>query len=374
MADRSATPLIQIGRAAGNITSALASLDGRRIAITTYEYGSPALSRDLHISVFDAPTGELRSRFSPEVPVVVDDLSADGTRIYARTWPPRDASAERLVLDATNGKIIEREPAFAVRGDTIASTTDRLIRREYRLIGQADPNATAPRSVDVAAWDLRTGNELWRTSVPSLLAGEWRTGRIVDGVELRSRIAPALALRADGDQLAIVGGSADTIRTGAIWIIQAQTGRLVSQRSYSVASLLDRIFAPSVAAAKSLDESLTVNAMFSLDGQTLYAHARRTTVDEGGQERYLYLGMVAVAVSEAIVRGHDIKMETYWYENRIAWTRASADGKWLYIFLERSRNAVPLGYFLRRVDASTLRVLSERPFDGHRHAFMLAPR
>lgn len=375
LADRSAKPLLPINPTSANTSWTAASLDGSTVAVMNYHYGDPAVARDLDITVFDARTGARRSGFNPEVPVIVDGLSPDGARLYARNWPPRDITAERLVLDATSGRILEREPAFAIAGDTIAVTTDERARRQYRVVGPTDPDATGPRPVDLAGWDLRTGRELWRLGLPSLLAGEWKTGRIIDGIEVRSRLVPAVALSPDGRQIAVVGASAPTTRGGTIWLVDASTGALISQRSYSLtSSFLDRLFAPSIAMAKSLDESVIARASFSADGRLLYIYAHSSQLDSHDELRHLYSGMMAVALSDASVRGHDIKWETYWYENRVEWIHASPDGKWLYLFVERRGSADPKGYFLRRADAATLRVFAERAFDGYRQPFLLATR
>ena len=373
--DRAAKPLLDIAATAANNSWTVASSDGGTIAVMNYNYGRPADPRSLDIAVFDTRTGTLRTRFSPEVPLIVDGLSADGARIYARNWPPAEATAERLLLNATNGKIVEREPAFAIAGDQVARARDDQARRLYGLVVPSDPEATMPRAVDLASWDLKTGKEIWRLSLSSLTAGEWRTGRIIGGTEVRSRLVPALALSPDRRQLAIVRAFGCCVPNGTIWLVDAETGTLVSERTFArSSSFLDQLFAPSIAAAKSLDESVVVTASFSPDGQLLYVHAQMTRVDDQGDPRDQYLGMAAVAVRDAVVRGDDIKMEIYWYENRVKWTRTSADGRWLYVFLERTGSANPKGHYLRRLDASTLKVLAERRFDTYREPFLLARR
>lgn len=373
--DRSERPVLPLSATTANNSSTVASPDGSAIAVMTYGYGdAPAVARGLDIAVFDARAGTLRARFNPEVPVIVDGLSANGTRIYARNWPPADFMAARLVLDATNGRIVEREPQFVIAGDVVARTSDEKARRLYGLLVPIDPGATGPRAVDLAGWDLRAGTQLWRLRLPSLMAGEWKTGRVVGGVDVRSRLVPGLALSPDGRQIAVVDafGCCGSPRT--VWLIDAGSGALLSQRTYGLGtSFIDRLFAPSIAIAKSLDESVVVNASFSPDGQLLYAHSQSARVDDQGEPRHQYFGMVAVALRDAAVRGHDIKIESYWFNNRIAWIRPSPDGKWLYVFLHHSGGADPQGgHFLRRLDASTLRVLAERRFDGHREPFLLA--
>lgn len=376
LADRSATPLLPITPTLANNTWTTASLDGSAIAVMTYNYGEPpAAARGLDIAVYDARSGTLRSRYNPEVPIIVDGLSPDGRRIYARNWPPADFTAERLVLDATNGRILEREPRFSVAGDAIARTRDEQARLLYGLLVPKDSGATGPQPVDMASWDLRTGRELWRVSLPSLAAGEWKTGRIVDGAEVRSRLVPAVALSPDRTQIAVVRAFGCCVPHGTIWLIDAKTGTLISQRTHEPgASFFDQLFAPSIAAAKSLDESVIVHASFSTDGQSLHFYAHSSTINDQGEPRHQYYGMVTAALRDAAVRGHDIKMENYWYENRIEWIRASPDGRWLYVFLERTGSANPKGFFLRRVDASTLRVQAERQFDGYHQPFLLATR
>src|SRR5688572_15551669 len=48
--DRSAQPLLPIGRTGANNTSTIASLGGSAIVVTTYNYRSPAVARDLDIT------------------------------------------------------------------------------------------------------------------------------------------------------------------------------------------------------------------------------------------------------------------------------------------------------------------------------------
>jgi hypothetical protein len=373
--DRSTKPLLAINPTGANNSWSVASLDGGTIAVMNYSYGTPAAARDLDIAVFDTTTGDRRAEFSPEVPVIVDGLSADGTRIFARSWPPGDSTAERLLLDARTGRVVEREPQFSIAGDQVARTRDEGARRLYSLVVPSDPGATSPGAVDLGSWDLRTGKELWRLRVPSLAAGEWKTGRIVDGNDVRSRLVPALALSPDRRQLAIVASWACCVPNGTIWLVDADTGTLISQRTFArSASFLDRVFAPSVAIAKSLDESAVVNATFAPDGQMLYVHTQTAKIDDQGEQRNLYLGMAAVTLRDAVVRGDDIKMEIYWFDNRIEWLRASPDGRWLYVFLERTGGANPKGHYLRRLDPVTLHVLAERRFDSYREPFLLARR
>jgi len=374
--DRSTKPLLAISPTGANNSWTVASSDGSTIAVLNYNYGKPAAARDLDITIFDARSGAQQAQFNPEVPVIVDGLSADGTRIYARNWPPAEATAERLFLDARSGKIVEREPAFAIVGDQVALTRDEKARRLYGLVVPSDQEATMPRAADLGSWDLKTGKELWRLRLPSLVAGEWKTGRIVDGAEVRSRLVPALALSPDRRQLAIVRAFGCCVPNGTIWLVDADTGTLISQRTFArPASLLEHLFAPSIAAAKSFDEYVVVSATFAPGGEMVYVHARTAKVDDQGDQKTLYLGMAAVTLRDGVVRGDDIKMETYWFDNRMEWVRASSDGKWLYVFLHHSGGADPIGaHFLRRLDATTLRVLAERRFDGYREPFVLARR
>jgi hypothetical protein len=374
--DRSMKPLLAISPGAGSASSSIvASMDGTTIAVMNYAYGNPALARGLDIAVFDARTTERRATFNPEVPVIVDGLSADGMRIYARNWPPASATAERLLLDARSGKIVEREPQFAIVGDQVALARDEKARRLYGLIAPRDPEAAVPRSVDLVSWDLRTGEELWRLRPSSLVAGEWKTGRIIDGAVVRSRLVPGLALSPDGRQLAIVRAWGCCVPNGTIWLVDASTGALISQRTFArPASFLDHFLAPSVAVAKSLDESVVVTATFAPSGEMVYVHARTAQVDDQGDQKNLYLGMAAVKLADGVVRGDDIKMEIYWFDNRIDWVRASPDGRWLYVFLERTGGANPKGHYLRRLDPTTLHVLAERRFDSYREPFLLARR
>lgn len=366
--DRSGKALLPINPGGGNNSSMVAALDGSAVAVMNYWYRDPVVAQDLEIGVFDGLTGVLRARFNPEVPVIVDGLSPDGSRIYARAWPPREATAERLVLDARTGTVLAREPTFSWAGDQVTAVTDERGRRQYALLVPRVPNATGPQPVQLGGRDLRTGKELWRVSIPSLSAGRWPTDRLIDGRAVHSSLVPGLAVSPDGHQLAVVRG-------GTLWLIDAESGKLISQRAYGKTSFLERLFAPSIAEAKSWDESVVVSASFFPDGRLLHVRAQSSQVDARGEPAHQYLGMVAVGLADATVLGSDIKMELGWYDNRIRWVRPSSDGRWLYVFLERTGSfADPKGYVLRRLEPSTLKVLAERRFDSSREPFFLASR
>lgn len=372
--DRSAKGLLPINPGGGNNSSMVAALDGGAVAVMNYWYRDPVVAQDLEIGVFDGPTGVLRARFNPEVPVIVEGLSPDGSRIYARAWPPRELTAERLVLDARTGTVLAREPKFSWAGDEVTYVKDERGRRLYALLVPRAPNATGPQPVELGGWDLRTGKELWRVSIPSLSAGRWPTDRLIDGRAVHSSLVPGLAVSPDGRQIAVVSAFASA-QAGTLWLIDAESGKLISQRAYGQTSFLERLFAPSIAEAKSWDDSVIVSASFFPDGRVLHVRAQTSQVDAQGEPAQQYLGMVAVGLADAAVLGSDIKMELGWYDNRILWVRPSSDGQWLYVFLERTGSFADLkGYVLRRLDPSTLKVLAERRFDSSREPFFLASR
>src|SRR6267143_1133276 len=92
------------------------------------------------------PHSTLRSRWSSMA-------SAPTARGSTRATGPPQARAR-------SGRIVEREPLFAIVGDQVAMTRDEKARRLYGLIAPSDPEATGPRSADLVSWDLRTGKEL----------------------------------------------------------------------------------------------------------------------------------------------------------------------------------------------------------------------
>ena len=354
------------GSYSGPCALVTASADASALAVVGYSTSGAS-----RVSVFDARSGALRARVSPEVPVVVDGLNVDGSRIFARNWPPAQLGAERLVLDAGTGKVLEREPAFPLDGTPVAWVIENETRHLYALMTSADLRATGPREVEARAWDLRTGKELWRRDLPSLLAGEWLTGRVGSEGEMRARLVPGIALSPDGRELAVVRAFDCCAPHGTLWLVDAVRGDLLSQRPYGGAtSIFERLFAPSIALAKE-DDEVAVNASFGADGSVLHVYSQSWKFD-GRPEPYQYLGMVAVEVASAKVLGSDVKMEQWWYQNRVHWVRPSSDGEWLYVFLERAGNADPKGYVLRRLDPRTLAVLAERRLESYRNGFVLA--
>ena len=219
--------------------------DGRSLAVVGYEAKGPPA-----IFIFDTRTGSIRSRPIPEVPVIVDGLNADGSRLYTRAWPPTSLTAERLVLDGSNGKIVDRESAFSVGGEEVATLIDSEQRRIYALVVAADPQAIGPRQVTASAWDLKTGTALWRREIPGLIAGSWLTGRTGAEGDIRTRLVPGLALSPDGRRLAIVRAFDCCVVAGTYWLLDTTSGDLSAERKYSRGtSILEQIFG-AIAAAK----------------------------------------------------------------------------------------------------------------------------
>lgn len=228
--DRSTKPQLPLYPSSGNNSSMVASQDGSTVAVMNYWYRDPVVPQGLEIGIYDAPNGLLRARFNPEVPVIVDGLSPDGSRIYARAWPPRESTAERLVLDTVTGAVLAREPKFSWRGEGFATVRDERTRRVYALLAPTDPKATGPQPLELGGWDLRTGRELWRISVPSLSGGRWPTDRIIDGRAVYSSLTPGLAIGNDGSRLAVVGAFGGA--TGTVWLIDSERGEVIFQRAY----------------------------------------------------------------------------------------------------------------------------------------------
>lgn len=373
--DVSPRPLLPIGWTSSNTFSTGASRDGRSIAVASYGGTGQGASE---ISVYDARTSALRARFRPEVPVAMGGLSADGSRIYAVSWPPRELGSERVTLDATTGRVMEREPAIALPGEVVTYVQDDERRRLYVVLVASDPNATGPRPIEIRAWDLRTGRELWRLPLPKALAGRWGTGRTIGDERVSAAIVPGFALSPDGREIALVqaGGALPpaNLSHGTLSLVDAATGGPISERGFEVTtSVIERLFAVNIAAAKVPDEGVRLSATFSADGRMVHAWGTATQVPDQREPVERYLGMVSIRVSDARVTGTDIKMERGWYDDRLMWVRSSPGGRWLYVFLERRGEfADPKGLVLRRVDPQTLRVLAERGFDRYRQAFVLA--
>lgn len=360
LADLSGPPLLAV--ADSSSSSFAVSADGATGAWMAYGYyGTPPSPSDLRVHVFDLRTGSERASFSPPRAVLVDALSADGAKLFARRWPPGPMTAGRVILDSATGRELETLPAFSVSGLT-TSRIDYTTLRLYGLaVADASGKASAPQAATFVAVDLRTGRELRRLPLDGLVAGLWETE--VGATRRQSELQPGFALSPDGTRLAILRADGDWLTL----IDTASLDVLWTKRLSRPVSLLERFgLGPLVAEAKTNYESRSWGLTFSPDGKRLFAVEQTVQFDEAAT-RYATPRLRSIDIERAAIQSEFVPPD------HVLWATASPDGGGLYVLMQGQETTGSNRYRLVRLEAARLAVTASRALDDYREMRVLVP-
>jgi len=361
--DLPGAPLLAVGYSSSS--SFVVSADGATGAVMDYSYerGNAPSPSGLVVRVFDLSTGAERARFSPPRAVIVDALSPDGTKLFARNWPPAAITAARVILDSATGRELETLPALAVGGLTILLIDYSTLRAYGLTVADASGKATGPQPAAFVALDLRTGRELRRVPLDGLVAGLWETE--VGGERRQSELRPGFALSADGTRVAI-------LRADGEWLTLIDTASLAAlwtKRLSRPVSLLERIgVGPLIAAAKTNCESRSWVLSFSPDGTRLFALERTAQLEGEAPARYATPRLRSIDIEKAQIRSELVPSD------QISWFTPAPDGGSLYVMLQGPQSVTSNRFVLLRLDAATLtRTENSRSLDDYRVLRVLAP-
>jgi hypothetical protein len=362
LAELSGQPLLAVPDSSSS--SFVVSADGAIGAWMAYGYyGTPPSPSDLRVRVFDLRTGDERTSFSPPRAVIVDALSPDGTKLFARYWPPGPITAARVILDAATGREIETLPALSVSGLTTTWRIDYSTLRLYGLIvADASGKASGPQAATFVAVDLRTGRELRRHALDGLVAGLWETE--VGGTRRQSELQPGFALSADGARLAILRADGD-------WLSLIDTASLEvlwTKRLSRPVSLLERLgLGPLAAEAKTNYESRSWRLTLSPDGKRLFALEQTVQLEGEAAARYATPRLRSIDIERAAIQSEVVPTE------RILWATASPDGGGLYVLTLGQETTGSNRYRLVRLDSVRLASTASRALDDYREMRALVP-
>lgn len=323
---------------------------------------NPPIPSDLRVRVFDLRTGAERASFSPPRAVIVDALSPDGTKLFARDWPPGQITAARVILDSATGRELEALPAFSVSGLTTWRIDYATLRMYGLAVADASGKASGPQAATFVAVNLRTGRELRRLALDGLVAGLWETE--VGGTRRQSELQPGFALSPDGTRLAVLRADGDWLTL----IDTASLGVLWTKRLSRPVSLLERSgLGPLVAEAKTPYESRSWGLTFSPDGTRLFAVEHTVQLEGEAAARYATPRLRSIDIERAAIQSEIVPTE------RVLWTTASPDGGGLYVLMQGQEMAAKNRYHLVRLEAARLAVTRSRALDDYREMRVLVP-
>lgn len=334
---------------------------------------------DNWITVRDGVGGPVRQTITPGEAVYNPRLSADGSRLVAepsvicgptgcgeRTWYTWDTrTAEPLATTRA-------DLGAPVWPDLIDPAGERLYYPFYdRQASSATANdSSGPWPLQIAAFDLDTGQEIARASVPGVSAGSWQAESI-DQMYVGEMELPAFALSPNGSRFAVIDAALDTLT-----VLDAGTLAVLETHAiHGPESLTDRLLGwlgliPQSAQAK-VSEGRALHAAWSADGQSLYLTGHEIEVGETMDDvtgRGLGISKIEVATGEITAVA---------LEGRNAdFIVPAPDGRSLYVLMPEIPwwdNGGGSAFVLRRLDADSLETMTERRLDAWSQ-IMLVPR
>ena len=358
LADRSERPLLGPDATRSGPSAMVISPDRGTIAVVAYSSPFDPSGAGITIRVFNARTGTERARFHPALPVIIDALSADGSQLVGRDWPPKDLNVPRRVLDATDGRLLATFPAPAPAATCciIRTLEDTAGGRAYGLLvpGSGGP-ASGPRVPTLVAWEPRSGRELGRLTLDGILAGFWQTDRVVDGRPVNASLDPGLALSPDGRRIAVLSAEENMLT-----LIDAEALRVLWTRPLAEqGGGLDWLgLGARSAAAKGESTGASRELIFSADGRRLYASGSSTRLDDRDEPVIAPFGLLAISADDS---GGGRIVAAGSRDELVNWVRMAPDGAALYVSLPQG-DGTNSSFTMRRLDPATLATLAERTF------------
>ena len=340
LADLPDRPALRIPDLTFGHFTGLASADGSTIAVMQYT-GALATAEDVTIRIVDARTGGERTRFRTPVPVEMQHLTADGSRLFA--WGPayRPEPQRRYVWETANGRLLAAVPEAGFW----LITYDAGGQRAYGLAA-LDPEGSGLREATLVAQDALSGKDLGRVRLAGVLVGQ----------EAGIPVQPWIAVSPDGGRRVAVlhaGGNALTL-------VDAASLRVLWTRPLTRAAGVPDRGQPPPPDGKLLRHFNWIVG-FSPDGRYLYTSGVEEWTAAAGRINYRLLGLRAIAVARA-----EIVAETSAEPRPESFTIAP-DGNALFtISPRRDAPRCSDASVLRRLDPLTLAVTAERAFPNER--------
>lgn len=328
------------------------------------------------IIVRDGIGGAVRQAITPGEAVYNPRLNADGSRLVAepslicgptgcgeRTWYTWDTRTGELLattradlgapvwpdlLDPAGGHLY-----YAFYEQPRSSTSTPL---------PAEPSAVGPWPLQVASYDLTTGRETARATVPGVSAGSWQVESI-DQMYVGEMELPALALSPDGSRLAVIDAALETLT-----LLDAGTLAVLETHAiHRPEGLADRLLgwlgvAPEAAQAK-VSEGRAISATFSPDGDALLVSGYETEVGETIEDITSHgVGLLRIDVDSGEINADSLDGL---HAEIVA---PSPDGESIYVLRSAQTwwdraNQDP-DFILYRLDADSLETIAERHFDA----------
>jgi hypothetical protein len=352
--DVSPKPLLDIAPSTTNSSDTQVSADGSTIIVS--DFSASGVTR----RVYDGRTGQLRGYLVPEVAMVLDHLSADGTLGLGRIGDSRSPrTGESVIVTIPEGRVVRRQFGYDVPGEIQAAAVSQDLSTRYFVttpsaLGFASP---APQSLPYSLFvhsttDAITGPIL----LPGITAGTV-FGGASDATPLTVR--PALAFDADRGRLAALSVDGRTLD-----VVDTKTFAVTTVAVQKKTSLLDPL-RPLVALGKTLNDEERRSMAFAPDGSALITWVTAIQYDDINGPKRTTRGIQRIEVATGIITAESLP------GGGIYDFAMSPDGRSIYVVIRSQEPPTPR-YVLRRLDAQTLELKTERALPDYAELRVLA--
>lgn len=360
--DLATTPLLPIAPTSLNSSYTLVPQDGSLVLVADFP---PQTAK---LSVYDARTGTLRGSLVPQIGMVIDAMSADGTTVIGRIGTNNDPSTgAKAVVSVTDGRVVRTVPTAAVPGEIQAWPVAPDLSAIYFFTTPARVGATPEQPlglqpVSLIVQDTVTGTMSATVTLPGITAGAVLSLGSPTVASTPTTYRPGIALSPDGAWLAVLSFDGRTLD-----VIDTKTLAVTSVPVRAKSSLLG-LLGPQVALGKTLNDVETRPMRFTPDGRALLCYASHTHYDDLRGPVYTTIALQRIDVSTG-----EITAERQVSDEGTYGFYVGADGASLYMVV-RSNSAPTAPFVLRRLDATTLEVRAERELADYSELHMLAAR
>lgn len=309
----------------------------------------------------DGPTGAERRRFDSPEPVYLARLSRDGSRLV--TGIPMNCGSSSCpapifrLYDTRDGRLVTT--LTGARLEYSGLFIDPDARRLYTTWFNRGGQREGSWPLQIAAFDLSTGNQLASLTLPNVVYTEGPT-RTVDQMPVARTFVPATVFSPDGTRFAAIDATTDeltVVDTATLTVAATRTIHRTESLAHRAARWLG--LAPVPAAAKTMDGRY-LDAVFSVDARYLYLWGVDGSVDDvSGVSTGHGLGLNAIDVASGEIVASALA------DHYVSDVVPAPDGGGLYVV---DSAVVPwtvdheVPYRLSRLDTHTLRSQAEREY------------
>ena len=351
--DVSSKPLLDIAPSSTNSSETQVSADGSTIIVSDFS-GSTVTRR-----VFDGRTGQLRGYFVPEVAMVLDYLSADGTLGLGRVGDNRSSlTGENVLVTIPEGHVLRHLFAMDIPGtiQRVLASPDLSTRYYVTTSTAADPGSTA-------GLQPLTPYSLYVRSTTDQLSGPIALPGITGGTEATGAtprtVRPAIAMGDDGRRLAALSTDGGTLD-----LVDVKTLAVTTLSVHKKTSLLDP-FRPLVAQAKTLNDEEQRAMVFTPDGSAVISWVTQIHYDDLNGPNRTTRDIERIDVATGLITAANSALDG------IYGLTVSPDGQNIYLIVRTQEPPSPL-YVLRRLDARSLELKVERTLPDYVELQVLA--